>query len=49
MARKIFVSYSSKQSEFAQKIKSDLEKQDFEVSIDKIVLRHAVLSFGRKI
>jgi len=43
MAKKIFVSYSSKQTEFANKIRSDLEKEGFETWIDKTALRYTVI------
>lgn len=43
MIKKIFVSYPSTQLPFAEKIKTDLEKNGFEVSIDKTVLRHSVI------
>src|SRR5574341_303684 len=43
MAKKIFISYPNKHLQFANKVKSDLEKYGYDIWLDKAALRHAVI------
>lgn len=43
MAKKIFISYSSRQLKFAKKVKADLEKNGFAVWLDTVNLKSTIL------